>query len=202
MSNNPAVRALRLPPANFDGIKIPRTRQPARKWFRVHQSRHPAMYFSVDTAHRFSHKDCPSPCLYLAADIATCLFERFGDKAYSQQKAVAQSLWSAHSVSAIRVPEIHVCDLTNAKTLSAMMVDLSSLMHNDVVTPQAWGLAIQRHPAGFQAIKFRSRFNGKACLAVFQRDGMERRLRASLLGALSDNDTAVEWLDKHKVSLY
>jgi len=160
------------------------------------------MYFSLNTAHRFSHKDCPHPCLYLAVDIATCLFERFGDKAYDQQKAVAQSLWSAHSISAIRVPDLHVCDLSNARTLSAMMVDLSSLMHNDVTTPQEWGLAIQQHPNGFQAIKFRSRFNGKACLALFQRDGLERRLRASQLGALSNNDMAADWLDKHKVSFY
>src|SRR5260221_6087114 len=192
MSNNPAVRELRLPPANFNGLKIPRTRQAARRWFRVHQSRHPAMYFSVSTAHRFSHKDCPNPCLYLAVDIATCLFERFGDKAYDRQKAVAQSLWSAHSVSAIRAPELHVSDLTNAKKLSAMIVDLSSLMHNDVAVPQEWGLAIQRHPANFQAIKFKSRFNGKACLAVFQRDGLQSRLRSTLLGTLSDNDTAVD----------
>src|SRR5260370_1276887 len=97
MSNNPAVRALRLPPANFDGIKIPRTRQPAREWVRVHQA---------------------------------------------------------------------------------------------------------RHPARCQAIKFKSSCNGKACVALFQRDGLETRLGARLLGALSDNDTAVDWLDGHKVILY
>jgi len=134
--------------------------------------------------------------------MGTCLFERFGDKAYDQKKAVAQSLWQAHSVSTIQVPELLVCDLANAKTLSALMVDLSSLMHNDVATPQEWGLAIQRHPANFQAVKFKSRFNGRACLALFQRDGLERRLREALLGTLPENDTAVDWLDKHKVSLY
>src|SRR5258708_723294 len=202
MSSTPSVRTLRIPPGNYNGLKIPRTLQRARKCFRVHQSRHPAMHFSVNAAHRFSQQDCPHPCLYLAVDIATCLFERFGDKAYDRQKAVAQALWSAHSVSAIRVPELHVCDLTNAKTLSAMMVDLSSLMHNDVVVSQEWGFAIQRHPANFQAINFKSRFSGKACLAVIERDGLEMRLRPALLGELSDNDTAVDWLDKHKVSLY
>jgi len=202
MSNDPPARNLRLPPAGFNGVKIPRTRQPARNWFRVHLSQSPAIRFSLSTSHRFSHKECPYPFLYLAVDIDTCLFERFGDKAYDQQKAIAQSLWQAHSVSAIRVPAAYVCDLTRATTLSALMVDLSALMHNDVATPQQWGLAIQRHPANYQAIKFKSRFNGKACLALFQRDGMETRLQETPLGALSNNDEAVDWLDKHKVSLY
>ena len=202
MSNDPPARNLRLPPAGFNGVKIPRTRQPARNWFRVHLSQSPAIYFWLNTSHRFSHKECPYPFLYLAVDIDTCLFERFGDKAYEQQKVIAQSLWQAHSVSAIRVPAAYVCDLTRATTLSALMVDLSALMHNDVATPQQWGLAIQRHPANYQAIKFKSRFNGKACLALFQRDGMETRLQETPLGTLSNDDEAVDWLDKHKVSLY
>jgi len=138
MSNDPPARNLRLPPAGFNGVKIPRTRQPARNWFRVHLSQSPAICFALNTSHRFSHKECPYPFLYLAADIDTCLFERFGDKAYDQQKAIAQSLWQAHSVSAIRVPAAYVCDLTRATTLSALMVDLSALMHNDVASPQQW----------------------------------------------------------------
>jgi hypothetical protein len=100
------------------------------------------------------------------------------------------------------VPELQVCDLTSARTLSAAMADLSALMHNVISAPQDWGLAIQRHPANFQAILFRSRFNGNACLALFQRDGLERRLQEKVLDTLINNDAAVDWLDKHKVSLY
>jgi hypothetical protein len=202
MSSNPAVRTLRLPPANFNRIKIPRTRLSARNWFHVHQTQSQAAYFSLNTAHRFSHKNCPYSFLYLAVDTDTCLFERFGDKAYDQQKAIAHSLWLAHSISTIRLPELHVCDLTNAKTLSALMVDLSALMHKDVATPQEWGLALQQHPVAFQGIKYKSRFNGKGCLALFQRDGIETRLRDTLLDTLSNNDGAADWLDKYKVSLY
>src|SRR5438270_7627143 len=128
MSNNPAARILRLPPADFDRIRIPKTRQPARKWFRVHQSRYQAVHFSLRTIHRFSHKHCSYPLLYLAVDIDTCLFERFGDKAYDQAKAIGRALWQVHSIAAIQVPELQVCDLTNAKTRSALMVDLSALM--------------------------------------------------------------------------
>src|SRR5436190_495130 len=157
--NRAATRPLRRPPRDFDQFKLPRTRQPARKWFRVHQSNFPAIFWSVNTAHRFSHARCSYPLLYLAMDIDTCLFERFGDKTYEDEKAVAQSIWNLHSVSEIQVPELHVCDLTKAKTLSAARVDLTALMHHELAIPQEWGLAIQRHPASFQGIKFKSRFN-------------------------------------------
>jgi hypothetical protein len=202
MSNNPADRRLRLPPANFSELKIPRTRQPARGWFRLHQSGHSPTRFSLDAHHRYSHQDCPYQVLYLGADAHTCLFERFGDKAYDNQNAIPQSLWHAHGFSTIHVPDIRVCDLTNARTLTAMRVDLSSFMHTSIAVPQEWGLAIQRHPARFQGIKFKSRFNGKACLALFQRDGVENRLRKKQLDTLSNDGTAVEWLDKYQIALY
>jgi RES domain len=202
MSNKPADRSLRFPPDNLSGMEIPRTRQPARSWFRVHQSRYPAVYFSLNTRHRYSHKECQYPLLYVGVDLDTCLFERFGDRAYDNQKAINESRWNSHRISTIQVPGLHVCDLTNAKTLSTLMVDLSALMHNEIATPQEWGLAIQRHPANFQAIKFKSRFNGKACLALFQRDGIENRLHEIPGANLADDDAAEDWLDKHKVSLY
>jgi hypothetical protein len=202
MSHDPAVRTLRLPPANLAGIKIPGIRQPMRNWFRVHQSRHPAAGFSSNTNHRFSHPDCPCSFLYLAADVDTCLFERFGDLAYDRQRTVPQTLWASHSASRVLVPEVRVCDLTNAKTLSALMVDLSALMHIEVAIPQEWGLALQKHPSSFQGIKFKSRFNSRVCLALFQRDGIEGRLEESRLDTLSDHDAAVDWLAKHRVSLY
>lgn len=135
-------------------------------------------------------------------DIDTCLFERFGDKAYDNGKVIPQSLWTGHCVSTVQVPEIQACDLTSARTLSALMADLSALMHTEVAAPQEWGLAIQRHPAQFQAIKFRSRFNGKMCLALFQRDGIDKHLQETPLDALPDSDAAVDWLDKHGVGLY
>jgi hypothetical protein len=121
---------------------------------------------------------------------------------YDRALALAFSLWQAHSITAIRVPAIHVCDLTNAKTLSALRADLSALMHNDIKTPQEWGLAIQRHPANFQGIRFKSRFNGKMCLALFKRDNVEKKLKETVGKSLVDSDEATDWLHKHKVSLY
>jgi hypothetical protein len=201
MPDKPAVRTVRLPPSNFNALTIPRTAFPARRWYRIHQSRHSAIHFSLSPTHRFSHGDCPYPFLYLAGDIHTGLFERFGDAAYDEKLAVPQSLWQAHSISSVQVPVLQVCDLTNARTLSAIMADLSALMHQDLACPQAWGLAIQKHPGNFQGIRFKSRFNGRPCLAIFQRDA-KLRLRETLVDTLSNLDAAADWLDEHKVSLY
>src|SRR4029079_18446147 len=132
----------------------------------------------------------------------TCLFERFGDTAYDGNRAIPQTLWSTHSVSTVHVPELHVCDLTNAKTLSVLMADLAALMHPDLTVPQAWGLAIQKHPKGFQGIKYKSRFNGKTCLAIFKHAGIEKGLGEKLIGPLTTNDEAATWLDKYEVALY
>ena len=202
MSDNPTIRALRLPPPNLGNIRVPRTRLLARTWYRVHATRYSAAYFSVNDAHRFSHPKSPHPLLYLGSDVDTCLFERFGSLLYDHDNALNSSLWQANSVSSIQIPDLHVCDLTNPKTLSAIMVDISSLMHNDLSTPQAWGLAIRQHPATFQAIKFESRFNGKACLALFQRDDIEKLLVELLDQILPNSDEAVDWLRKHKLRLY
>jgi len=176
MSSSPAVRTLRLPAPGFDKLKIPRTRQPGRNWFRVHQTVHSSRYFSLNPAHRFSHKD--------------------------GAKALPQSLWDAHSVSLLQVPEICLCDLTKPETLSALRVDLTALMNEKLDVPQEWGVAIQKHPSNFQGIKYKSRFNDRACLAVFQRDGLEKSMPDSALGALSAVDEAADWLNKHRVRLY
>ena len=168
----------------------------------VHQSKYPALFFSLNSGHRFSHADARFPCLYLAADIHTCLFERFGDKTYDNQMAIAQSIWDAHSLSRMQVPALEVCDLTSSKTLSALKVDLSALMHHDLALPQEWGLALQQHPAGFQGIQFRSRLNGKRCLVLFKRNSLEKRLHETLLDTLPNHPDAADWLDKHEVSLF
>lgn len=202
MSSSPAVRTLRLPPPDFDKLKIPRTQQPVRNWFRVHQTIHSPRYFNLNPAHRFSHKDCPYPTLYLGVNIDTCLFERFGDEAYDGAKTLSQSLWNAHSVSLLQVPPICLCDLTKPETLSALRVDLMALMNEKLEVPQQWGLALQKHPSNFQGIKYKSRFNDRACLAVFQRDSLENSMPDSALGALPALDDAADWLDQHRVWLY
>lgn len=202
MSSSRAVRSLRFPPPDFARLKIPRTRQPVRNWFRIHKAHDSARYFSLNPAHRFSHKNCPFAMLYLGVNIDTCLFERFGDEAYDGAMTLAQSLWNAYSVSRIRVPEIRICDLTKPETLSALRVDLTALTNEKLAIPQEWGLAIQKHPSNFQGIKFKSRFNDRTCLTVFRRDNIESYISDTVLGPLSALDDAADWLDKHRVRLY
>src|SRR5436190_22362994 len=128
----PGLRPLRLPTADFDSIDIPVSSLRDRVWYRVHQSAYPATFFSLNRTHRFSHPDCRCRFLYLGADTATCLFERFGDTLYDEKLAIPNSIWKAHCMSSIRLPQLRVCDLTDAHTLSALNVDLSALTNNNL----------------------------------------------------------------------
>lgn len=82
-----------------------------------------------------------------------------------------------------------------------MNVDKASLMAADLSIPQAWSLAVQRHPAVFEAIKYSSRFLDQPCLALFERGDLQSRIQVEPLGALSDLDSAVEWLDEREAAL-
>ena len=94
-----------------------------------------------------------------------------------------------------------VCAVSLERTRDAMSVDKASLLEADLTIPQAWGLAVQGHPAGFEAIKYSSRFLDQLCLTLFDRGGLQAKLRAKALGDLSNLDAAVDWLDERKAAL-
>src|SRR5436190_141540 len=83
-------------------------------------------------------------------------------------------------------------------TLSALNVDLSALTNNNLKVPQAWGLAIQQHPAAFEAIQFKSRFNDWFCLAVFNRGEIEKQITETRIESLLAHLPAIDWLHEHK----
>ena len=195
------VRPLLLPSDDFARRPIPETRQEARTWFRVHWEDRNAIEFTLNPGHRFSHGESPRAVLYLAASVQTCLWEVFGDDVLQQGRVIARSRWEGRCLSEINVPEIKVCAVSTERTRSIMGVELGSLLAADLSVPQAWGLAGQQHPAGFDAIKYTSRFVAQPCLALFARPGLPARLRAKQLGTLSDLDEAVDWLDNQRASL-
>lgn len=170
-------------------------------WFRVHRSGVPAVQLGTHGHHRFSHPDCPFPLLYLGASISTCLLEYFGDEVLAGQRVIAASKWDGCSLSQIEVPALRVCAVSHEPTRVAMGMDKASLLATDLRVPQAWGLAVQRHPISFEAIKYSSRFIDQPCLALFERGGMAAQLRETLLGPLHRLDAAVDWLDIHHAAL-
>ena len=74
-------------------------------------------------------------------------------------------------------------------------------MNDDISIPQEWGLAIQQHPAQVPAIKFKSRFTGNACLALFERGSLPAQLKERPLSTINQFAPALDWLAKHRVSL-
>jgi hypothetical protein len=202
MPTNPtSTRALMRPGTDFGGKLIPVTRQPARLWFRVHRAGVPALDFQVLPFHRFSHASCPDPLLYVGPNIQTCLWEVFGDDVFLGNHTIAASKWSGRRVSQISVPELKVCALSLEQTREAAGVDKASLLAADLSIPQEWGLALQQHSAGFQAIKYTSRFVDQPCLALFDREGLQGKLKTRLLGDLEELEAAVDWLHARKVAL-
>ena len=197
----PPNRPVWLPPADLAARALPRTRQIARAWFRVHQSVHNAIYFSLNPAHRFSHPDCPHKLLYAAIDPQTCLWESFGDRVFDGRHVLPKTIWDDASISAVNVPPLHLCDLSNSRTRGALTVDLTALMNDDLAVPQAWGLAIQNHPAQVPAIKFRSRFTSAACLAIFERGSLPGQLSEVRVGPLRTYTPALDWLQRNNISL-
>jgi hypothetical protein len=195
------TRVLLLPGADFKQRTIPVTPQPQRTWFRVHGAGVPAVEFGKLTHHRFSHPSSPFGLLYVGASIQTCLWEVFGDDVFQKQRAISAARWAARYVSQITLPELRVCAVNLERTRDAMSVDKASLMAADLSIPQAWGLAVQEHPAGFEAIKFFSRFLDQPCLALFDRGGLPAKLQVKVLGPLSGLDAAVDWLDERKAAL-
>ncbi|SRR6266446_10428014 len=202
MSSDPTPsRALLLPGADFDQRPIPVTRQPLRAWFRVHRTGSPPILFGKSAHHRFSHRDCPYALLYVGATIQTCLWEVFGDDIFQGRRTISEGKWRGSCVSQIILPELHLCAVTLQRTRDAMSVDRASLLAADLAVPQAWGLAVQRHPAGFQAVKYSSRFVDQACLALFDCGTLQARLKATRLGGLNDLDATVAWLHERKAAL-
>jgi len=200
MSSSPS-RPIRLPPPDLAKQPLPRTRQIARQWFRVHPKSRSAIYFSLNSQHRYSHPRCPYKILYVALDAETCLLERFGDYLYDNGHQLPQTLWGDTALSTITAPPFHLCDLSRTTTRSTLTVDLAALMNNDLSVPQQWGLEIQNHPSQVPAIKFSSRFTNKACLAIFDHPGLSPKLKETALGPLNQCNPALDWLAKHRVAL-
>lgn len=200
-STEQKARPIWSPPADLDQRSIPRHRQPARIWFRVHGKHDPALAFRLAAHHRFSHPESLHKLLYVGSDPATCLWERFGDDAYRGCRALSQHIWAESVLSQIHVPEMHVCDLTNTVLRTALTVDRASLMSPDFAVTQAWGLAIQRHPARFQGIRYSNRFIDRSCLAIFDVENLPSTLEARLLGCLADLKVVTYWLERCKIDM-
>ncbi|MBL9172508.1 MAG: RES family NAD+ phosphorylase [Verrucomicrobiales bacterium] len=200
-NNQGPARTPLLPSANFGQRTIPVTRQSQRLWFRIHPTGSPALHFRCLPHHRFSHPKCPFPLLYLGATLQTCLWEVFGDDVFLGKRAISSARWNGCSISQIQVPAVNVCSTTLERTRDAMTVDKASLMAADLSIPQAWSLAIQKHPLGFEGIKCSSRFLNQSCLALFERGQLPSRFHVAHLGTLNDLDSAVDWLEEREAAL-
>lgn len=194
-------RPLRLPPPEFPSLDVPVTPYPARMLWRLHALGQSALHFSINPDHRFSHTACAANLLYLGEELTTCIWERFGDDILNVDARVSLALWTSRALSRVTVPTLRLCDLTDELTRSRAKVDVSALTHTDLSVPQAWGLAIQQHPANFDGLRYRSRFDNQPCITLFERAPLVPQLREALAGALADAAEADAFVTQHTISL-
>jgi len=190
-----------LPRSDFSSLSIPMSRQPKRHWFRVHRLERPAIDFGIRPHHRFSYPESPFPLLYVGGSLSTCLWEYFGDDVFRGRQVISRVKWDGCSLSRIEVAQLRVCSMGDGRTREAMRVDVSAVYDADLQVPQSWSLAIQRHPSGFEAIRYLSRFSDEPCLAVFDRSGIQDRLKETPMGSLNELDEAVQWLTERGAAL-
>jgi hypothetical protein len=114
---------------------------------------------------------------------------------------ISKVKWDGCRLSRIEVAQLRVCSMSDGRTREAMRVDVSAVYDADLQIPQSWSLAIQRHPSGFEAIRYLSRFSDEPCLAVFDRSGIQDRLKETSMGSLNELDEAVQWLTERGAAL-
>ena len=201
MSSSESHRPIRLPPLDFSERSIPIKSLKASTWYRIHFKRHDPIHFSASSEHRFSHPKAGCRWLYLAEDFETGALERLGDRLFDHDGFLEGSLWMQLRLSSVSLPPLAVCDLSNTRTRSACRVDLASLNSADLSVPQAWGLAIAKHPADFQGIIYRSRFTSQRCIAVTDKAEASLPLRSTPVSDFIDYSPAAQFLERHHVAL-
>lgn len=197
----PVSRPTRRPLPDFVKSDLPVTPYPARELWRLHETGLAAIYFSLNPEHRFSHADCPCPVLYLGEQPTTCIWERFGDGILNPGSRVSLKLWTTRTLSRVKIPDLKLCDLTDATTAGRAKVDLSALTNAELSVPQEWGLQIQQHPAGFDGLRYLSRFDGQPCVALFGRPGITKRMTEKFVANLVDSPEGDALLNAQRIAL-
>lgn len=167
-------------------------------WYRIHPSTKSAVYFSGRANARFTPEDPPFGVLYAAVDIATALFEIFGDEMFQNDRRIRGYRWMNSSASELRVPRVRICNLASRQVRSSLKVDLGTLMGQDFEATQAWALAIMQHPSEAEGIIYRSRFTNRNCLALFERGEIPTLVKETLIGSLNGLAKVNEFLDRNE----
>jgi hypothetical protein len=147
----------------------------------------------------------PSACAFglfkaTSADFARKPFPFLG--LLDTQSRLASSRWHHSHLSQVRATEsLRICDLSDEQVRLKAGTDLGTLMHPELSIPQAWGFAIQTHPANVDGIRFLSRFDDQPSFVLFERPGIAIRLEESLIGALPDIPEADRFLMDRKIGL-
>lgn len=173
-------------PAHLDTRDLP-TQGIAGSFVRIHQCRYSALYFGKTGVYRFDAPHHEYGVLYIADHIDGAFVETFGDvwDVQAHYNIVSAARLVSRCVSAVHLARpITVCDLTD-EGLARIGAD-GRLTSGDRLMAQQWSLAIWRHTAAVDGIRYRVRHDqSEIAIALFDRAA--NAVTADSLGMLTEH---------------
>jgi hypothetical protein len=168
---------------------------------RIHQCRYSALYFGKTGVYRFDAPNHEYGVLYMGGHIDGAFVETFGDvwEAQGRSNIVSAARLASRCVSTIRlVRPVLVCDLSG-EGLAQIGAD-GRLTSGDRLVAQQWSLAIWRHAAAVDGIRYRVRHDqSEIGVALFDRAADAVAVDPS--GGLADHPSLQAMLTRYNVAL-
>lgn len=202
-------RVIRQAPeqAAFDQRSIPVTLlsdTTAGPWHRLYRKEFANQFFPSPGS-RLTPESGKFPCVYLASSRLTTVAEVWAGRMAAHRDLGREvhviplpqaERWAYLEVS--NLPgNLRLCDLTDSATRLATGLDAGTLYASDLAIPRAWAERIARHPARFDAIRYRGRHTDELCLVLWDREGeapprLSERLHFETTGEFAESDEAHE----------
>ncbi len=174
-------------------------------WFRCAPPSRPRLDWDNRPTSRFSGSDLPFRTLYLAEDTPTGFWECFGDDLLDRApdtRSIPERTYRLRIVVQFGVPTgLRLLNVMDARTLRAIGADGATFKSAYTIT-QPWADAIMRHPRSPDGIIYESRLNnGRRCLALFEKPGIDAHITTEMLRNLADDAEIRFELIREKVAV-
>lgn len=194
----------RIPPSWLGDRSLP-LRRMSRKWYRCAVRERPLVEWDCRATSRFSGPGLPFSSLYLAEDPATAFWECFGDDLLDRatsERAVSSAAFASREIVEFLLPAAwRFLDVTSATVQRAIGADGSTFRSGYSVT-QAWAKALMEHRSSPWGLLYESRLNdGRKCLALWGRPGLQPDIQARVLHPLSDDTAVLEAMFRNRVAI-
>lgn len=187
-------------PTHLDDRDLP-TQKVAASFVRLHQCRYDALYFGKNGIYRFDAPHQEYGVLYMADRLEGAFVETFGDEweIRARYNVISSRRLATRCVAKIRLTRaLNICDLTEGG-LAHIGAD-GRLTAGERLVAQQWSLAIWKHSAAVDGIRYRVRHaQSEVAVAVFDRAA--DALAVHPMGELTDHPLVPSLLSRYNIAL-